>query len=74
MKALHFLKWPLIFLLMGYLCILIGNFSKEQALGACRRIYYCRLFDNYHFGSVDDHKIYFFKTAGGRCGLTIPNS
>ncbi|HEV8508245.1 MAG TPA: hypothetical protein VGQ53_22730 [Chitinophagaceae bacterium] len=30
MKALHFLKWPLIFLLAGYLCFLIGNFSKGR--------------------------------------------
>ena len=30
MKPLHFLKWPLIFLLMGYLCFLIGNFSKGR--------------------------------------------
>jgi hypothetical protein len=30
MKALHFLKWPLIFLLIGYLSFLIGNFSKSR--------------------------------------------
>jgi len=30
MKALHFLKWPLIFLLIGYLSFLIGNFSKAR--------------------------------------------
>jgi hypothetical protein len=30
MKALHFLRWPLIFLLIGYLCFLIGNFSKGR--------------------------------------------
>ncbi len=30
MKALHFLKWPLIFLLIGYLSFLIGNFSKGR--------------------------------------------
>ena len=28
MKVLHFLKWPLILLLIGYLLFLIGNFSK----------------------------------------------
>jgi hypothetical protein len=30
MKALHFLKWPLIFLLIGYLCFLIGSFSRGR--------------------------------------------
>jgi len=30
MKALHFLKWPLILLLVGYLLFLIGNFSKGR--------------------------------------------
>lgn len=30
MRALHFLKWPLIFLLLGYLSFLIGNFSKSS--------------------------------------------
>jgi len=30
MKALHFLKWPLIFLLAGYLAFLIGNFSRGR--------------------------------------------
>jgi len=30
MKALHFLKWPLILLLFGYLLFLIGNFSKGR--------------------------------------------
>lgn len=30
MKALHFLKWPLILLLAGYLAFLIGNFSKGR--------------------------------------------
>ena len=30
MKALHFLRWPLIVLLAGYLCFLIGNFSKGR--------------------------------------------
>jgi len=30
MKALHFLKWPLIFLLIGYLSFLIGNLSKGR--------------------------------------------
>ena len=30
MKALHFLKWPLIFLLVGYLSFLVGNFSKGR--------------------------------------------
>jgi hypothetical protein len=30
MKALHFLKWPLFFLLIGYLSFLIGNFSKSR--------------------------------------------
>jgi hypothetical protein len=30
MKALHFLKWPLILLLAGYLIFLIGNFSKKD--------------------------------------------
>ena len=28
MKALHFLKWPLILLLLGYLLFLIGDLSK----------------------------------------------
>jgi len=30
MKPLHFLRWPLIFLLTGYLVFLIGNFSKGR--------------------------------------------
>jgi hypothetical protein len=30
MKALHFLKWPLIVLLIGYLSFLIGNFSRGR--------------------------------------------
>ena len=30
MKALHFLKWPLILLLAGYLIFLIGNISKSN--------------------------------------------
>jgi hypothetical protein len=30
MKALHFLKWPLILLLFGYLLFLTGNFSKGR--------------------------------------------
>jgi uncharacterized membrane protein len=30
MKVLYFLKWPLIFLLIGYLLFLIGNFSKSS--------------------------------------------
>ncbi len=30
MKALHFLKWPLIVLLIGYMSFLIGNFSKSR--------------------------------------------
>ena len=30
MKALHFLKWPLILLLVGYLAFLIGNFTKGR--------------------------------------------
>jgi len=30
MKALHFLKWPLVFLLAGYLAFLIGNFSRSR--------------------------------------------
>ena len=30
MKALHFLRWPLILLLAGYLIFLIGNFSKSS--------------------------------------------
>lgn len=30
MKALHFLKWPLMLLLIGYLLFLIGNFSKSR--------------------------------------------
>jgi hypothetical protein len=30
MKALHFLKWPLILLLAGYLFFLVGNFSKGR--------------------------------------------
>jgi hypothetical protein len=30
MKALRFLKWPLILLLLGYLTFLIGNFSKGK--------------------------------------------
>jgi len=30
MKALHFLKWPLILLLTGYLFFLVGNFSKGR--------------------------------------------
>ena len=30
MKALHFLKWPLILLLAGYLAFLTGNFSKSR--------------------------------------------
>ena len=32
MKALHFLRWPLIVLLAGYLSFLIGNFSKSRHL------------------------------------------
>lgn len=30
MKALHFLRWPLILLLAGYLTFLIGSFSKNR--------------------------------------------
>jgi hypothetical protein len=30
MKALHFLKWPLVVLLIGYLSFLIGNFSRAR--------------------------------------------
>ena len=30
MKVLHFLKWPLILLLLGYLSFLIGNLSKGK--------------------------------------------
>ena len=30
MKALHFLRWPLILLLVGYLAFLVGNFSKGR--------------------------------------------
>jgi len=30
MKALHFLKWPLIILLAGYIAFLTGNFSKSR--------------------------------------------
>jgi len=30
MKALRFLKWPLIVLLIGYMSFLIGNFSKSR--------------------------------------------
>ena len=30
MKALHFLKWPMVFLLAGYLSFLIGNFSRGR--------------------------------------------
>ena len=30
MKPLHFLRWPLIFLLTGYLAFLIGSFSKAR--------------------------------------------
>jgi len=30
MKALHFLRWPLIFLLTGYLVFLIGSFSSGR--------------------------------------------
>jgi len=30
MKALHFLKWPLVVLLIGYLSFLIGNFSSAR--------------------------------------------
>jgi len=30
MRALHFLRWPLMFLLTGYLFFLIGNFSKSR--------------------------------------------
>jgi hypothetical protein len=29
MKALHFLRWPLILLLVGYLIFLVGGFSKD---------------------------------------------
>jgi hypothetical protein len=50
------------------------KFIEEQAVGTCRRTYYCRVFDNHHFGRVDDHKIYFLKPAGGRYGLIIPAS
>jgi hypothetical protein len=48
------------------------KFFKKQPLGICRRIYCYRLFDNHHRDCVDDHKIYFFKTARGRYGLTMP--
>jgi predicted membrane protein len=30
MKALHFLRWPLILLLLGYLAFLVGNVSKSR--------------------------------------------
>jgi hypothetical protein len=30
MKPLHFLRWPLIFLLTGYLAFLIGSFSRAR--------------------------------------------
>jgi len=30
MKPLRYLRWPLIFLLTGYLAFLIGSFSKEK--------------------------------------------
>jgi len=30
MKALHFLRWPLILLLAGYLAFLVGSFSKNR--------------------------------------------
>jgi len=30
MKPLHFLRWPLIFLLTGYLSFLVGSFSKAR--------------------------------------------
>ena len=30
MKPLHYLRWPLIFLLTVYLAFLIGSFSKEK--------------------------------------------
>ncbi len=30
MKALHFLRWPLILLLAGYLIFLTGNFSRNS--------------------------------------------
>jgi hypothetical protein len=30
MKPLHFLRWPLVLLLAGYLAFLIGSFSKMR--------------------------------------------
>jgi len=30
MKPLHFLRWPLVFLLTGYLAFLVGSFSKTK--------------------------------------------
>jgi hypothetical protein len=30
MKPLHFLRWPLVLLLGGYLAFLIGSFSKRR--------------------------------------------
>jgi len=31
MKVLHFLRWPLILLLGGYVLFLIGSFSKNRS-------------------------------------------
>ena len=30
MKAFHFLRWPMVFLLAGYLVFLTGNFLKNK--------------------------------------------